>query len=177
MLMATPFSTTFLDFAGGIGTLAVGHCPPSVVNAVQTQAADLLHLCAIVGTYEPYVRVSEMMNEIVPGDFPKKTILLNSGAEANETAIKIARSYTNRPAVIVFEGAYHGRTNLTLAMTSKYGLFKKGFGPYAPEIYRLPYPNVYRRPAGLTPPSGWPDRGRVHRRLHCSAGERLHRAG
>jgi 4-aminobutyrate aminotransferase/(S)-3-amino-2-methylpropionate transaminase len=141
---------TFLDFAGGIGTLAVGHCPPSVVNAVQTQAADLLHLCAIVGTYEPYVRVSEMMNEIVPGDFPKKTILLNSGAEANETAIKIARSYTNRPAVIVFEGAYHGRTNLTLAMTSKYGLFKKGFGPYAPEIYRLPYPNVYRRPAGLT---------------------------
>ncbi|MBN8591585.1 MAG: 4-aminobutyrate--2-oxoglutarate transaminase [Anaerolineae bacterium] len=141
---------TFLDFAGGIGTLAVGHCPPSVVNAVQAQAADLLHLCAIVGTYEPYVRVSEMMNEIVPGDFPKKTILLNSGAEANETAIKIARSYTNRPAVIVFEGAYHGRTNLTLAMTSKYGLFKKGFGPYAPEIYRLPYPNVYRRPAGLT---------------------------
>jgi 4-aminobutyrate aminotransferase/(S)-3-amino-2-methylpropionate transaminase len=117
---------------------------------VQTQAADLLHLCAIVGTYEPYVRVSELMNEIVPGDFPKKTILLNSGAEANETAIKIARSYTNRPAVIVFEGAYHGRTNLTLAMTSKYGLFKKGFGPYAPEIYRLPYPNVYRRPAGLT---------------------------
>jgi 4-aminobutyrate aminotransferase/(S)-3-amino-2-methylpropionate transaminase len=141
---------TFLDFAGGIGTLAVGHCPPTVVNAVQAQAADLLHLCAIVGTYEPYVRVSELMNEIVPGDFPKKTILLNSGAEANETAIKIARSYTNRPAVIVFEGAYHGRTNLTLAMTSKYGLFKKGFGPYAPEIYRLPYPNVYRRPAGMT---------------------------
>ena len=79
---------TFLDFAGGIGTLAVGHCPPSVVNAVQTQAADLLHLCAIVGTYEPYVRVSEMMNEIVPGDFRKKTILLNSGAEANKSTIK-----------------------------------------------------------------------------------------
>lgn len=141
---------TFLDFAGGIGTLAVGHCPPNVVEAVQKQAADLIHLCAIVGTYEPYVRVAELLNEVTPGDFPKKSVLLNSGAESLETAIKIARSYTGRPAVIVFEGAYHGRTNLTLAMTSKYSLFKKGFGPFAPEIYRLPFPNVYRRPDSMT---------------------------
>lgn len=141
---------TLLDFAGGIGVLAVGHCPPNVVEAIQKQAADLIHMCAIVGTYEPYVRVAELMNEITPGDFPKKTVLLNSGAEALETCIKISRSFTGRPGVIVFEGGYHGRTNLTLAMTSKYGLFKKGFGPFAPEIYRLPFPNLYRRPAGMS---------------------------
>jgi len=96
------------------------------------------------------VRTAELLNEVTPGDFPKKTVLLNSGAEALETAVKIARSATGRPAVIVFEGAYHGRTNLTLAMTSKYGLFKKGFGPFAPEIYRLPFPYAYRRPAGMS---------------------------
>jgi 4-aminobutyrate aminotransferase / (S)-3-amino-2-methylpropionate transaminase / 5-aminovalerate transaminase len=141
---------TFLDFAGGIGVLAVGHCPPNVVDAIKNQAEQLIHLCAIVGTYEPYVQAAELMNEVTPGDFPKKTILLNSGAEGNETAVKIARAYTGRPAIIVFEGAYHGRTNLTLAMTSKYGLFKKNFGPFAPEIYRLPFPNVYRRPAGIS---------------------------
>jgi 4-aminobutyrate aminotransferase / (S)-3-amino-2-methylpropionate transaminase / 5-aminovalerate transaminase len=141
---------TLLDFAGGIGVLAVGHCPPNVVNAIQTQAADLLHLCAIVGTYQSYVEVAELLNEVTPGDFQKKTILLNSGAEAIETAVKIARAYTKRAGIIVFEGAYHGRTNLTLAMTSKYGLFKKNFGPFAPEIYRLPLPNMYRRPASMT---------------------------
>lgn len=141
---------TFLDFAGGIGALAVGHCPPNVVAALQQQAADLIHLCAIVGTYEPYVRVAELLNEVTPGDFPKKSILVNSGSEAVETAVKIARSYTGRPAIIVFENAYHGRTNLTLAMTSKYNLFKKGFGPFAPEVYRLHFPNLYRRPEGLS---------------------------
>ena len=138
-----------LDFAGGIGALAVGHCPPNVVQALQDQAEKLIHLCAIVGTYEPYVRVAELLNEVTPGDFPKKTILLNSGAEGIETAVKIARSSTKRAALMVFEGAYHGRTNLTLAMTSKYSLFKKGFGPFAPEVYRLPYPYVYRRPSGI----------------------------
>jgi 4-aminobutyrate aminotransferase/(S)-3-amino-2-methylpropionate transaminase len=141
---------TLLDFAGGIGALAVGHCPPNVVQALQDQAEKLIHLCAIVGTYEPYVRAAELLNEVTPGDFPKKTVLLNSGAEAIETAVKVARSYTRRSAIIVFEGAYHGRTNLTLSMTSKYNLFKKGFGPFAPEIYRLPFPYLYRRPAGLT---------------------------
>ncbi len=141
---------TLLDFAGGIGALAVGHCPPGVVAALQAQAEKLIHLCAIVGTYEPYVAVLEALNAVAPGDFPKKSVLLNSGAEAVETAVKIARAHTGRPAIIVFEGAYHGRTNLTLAMTSKYALFKKGFGPFAPEVYRLPFPNLYRRPAGMS---------------------------
>ncbi len=139
-----------LDFAGGIGVLAAGHCPPTVVNALKNQAEQLIHLCAIVGTYEPFVEVAEMLNALTPGDFPKKTVLLNSGAEALETCVKISRAHTGRAAVVVFEGAYHGRTNLTLAMTSKYGLFKKGFGPFAPEIYRLPFPNLYRRPAGMS---------------------------
>lgn len=141
---------TFLDFAGGIGVLAVGHCPPNVVNAIQRQAENLIHLCAIVGTYEPYVEVAESLNALAPGDFAKKTVLLNSGAEGVETAVKIARAYTRRSAIVVFEGAYHGRTNLTLAMTSKYGLFKQGFGPFAPEVYRLPFPNLYRRPPGMS---------------------------
>ena len=141
---------TLLDFAGGIGVLAVGHNPPNVVEAIKNQAEQLIHLCAIVGTYEPYVRVAELLNEVTPGDYPKKTVLMNSGAEGIELAVNIARSYTGRSAIIVFEGAYHGRTNMTLSMTSKYGLFKKGFGPFAPEIYRLPFPNVYRRPAGMT---------------------------
>ncbi|MGJ3239778.1 MAG: 4-aminobutyrate--2-oxoglutarate transaminase [Anaerolineae bacterium] len=139
-----------LDFAGGIGVLATGHCPPQVVAALQAQAEQLIHMCAIVGTYEPFVRVAELLNEITPGDHAKKTVLLNSGAEAVEAAVKIARSYTGRQAIIVFEGAYHGRSNMTMAMTSKYALFKKGFGPFAPEVYRLPYPNPYRTPQGMS---------------------------
>lgn len=139
-----------LDFAGGIGVLAIGHCPPSVVAALKNQAEKLIHMCSIVSTYEPFVAIAELLNEVTPGSGPKKTVLLNSGAEAVETAVKIARSYTGRPAIIVFEGAYHGRTNLTLSMTSKFALFKKSFGPFAPEIYRLPFPNSYRRPAEMS---------------------------
>ncbi len=139
-----------LDFAGGIGVLAVGHTPALVVDAIKAQAEQLLHLCAIVGTYEPFVRVAELLNEVTPGDFRKKTVLMNSGAEAIETAVNIARASTGRSGIIVFEGAYHGRTNMTLSMTSKYGLFKKGFGPFAPEVYRLPFPNIYRRSPALS---------------------------
>ncbi|MEM7336271.1 MAG: 4-aminobutyrate--2-oxoglutarate transaminase [Chloroflexota bacterium] len=141
---------TLLDFAGGIGMLAVGHCPPNVVNAMKEQAEKLVHMCSIVSSYEPMVEVAELLNQITPGDHAKKSVLLNSGAEAVEAAVKIARAYTGREAIVVFEGAYHGRTNMTMAMTSKYGLFKKGFGPFAPEIYRLPFPNVYRKPADLS---------------------------
>ncbi|MBI5931960.1 MAG: 4-aminobutyrate--2-oxoglutarate transaminase [Chloroflexi bacterium] len=141
---------TLIDLAGGIGMLAVGHSPASVVQAMQAQAEKYIHICSLVATYEPYVRLCELLNEITPGDFPKKTLLANSGSESVENAIKIARYYTGRPAVITFEGAYHGRTLLTLSLTSKYGLFKKGFGPYAPEIYRLPAPNLYRRPAQMS---------------------------
>lgn len=139
-----------LDFAGGIGVLAVGHCPPSVTQAIQAQAAKLIHMCSIVSTYEPLVELAELLNEVTPGDFPKKSVFLNSGAEAVEAAVKIARAYTKRQAIIVFEGAYHGRTNLTMGMTSKYALFKKGFGPFPPEIYRLPFPNLYRKPAQMS---------------------------
>ncbi len=141
---------TLIDFAGGIGMLAVGHCPSNVVDAMKAQADKLVHMCALVGTYEPYVRLAELLNSITPGDFAKKTVLANSGAEAVENAVKLARVYTKRQAIVVFEGAYHGRTLLTLSLTSKYSLFKRGFGPFAPEIYRFPAPNLYRRPSSMT---------------------------
>jgi 4-aminobutyrate aminotransferase/(S)-3-amino-2-methylpropionate transaminase len=137
-----------LDFAGGIGVLAVGHCPPRVVEAVTAQAERLIHVCAIVASHEPYVRVAERLNQLTPGSFAKKTLLMNTGAEAVEAAVNVARAHTRRQGIVVFEGAYHGRTNLTLAMTSKFSLFKKGFGPFAPEIYRFPFPDLYRRPTG-----------------------------
>lgn len=134
---------TLLDFVSGIGTLAVGHCPPEVTAAIQAQAAKLIHLSALVGTYEPYVELCERLNAAVPISGPCKTLLANAGAEGVENAIKIARAATGRQAVIVFEGAYHGRTLLTLSLTSR-TYFKKKFGPFAPEIYRAPFPYAYR---------------------------------
>jgi 4-aminobutyrate aminotransferase/(S)-3-amino-2-methylpropionate transaminase len=141
---------TLIDMAGGIGMIAVGHSPAPVVRAIAEQAQRFVHVCALVATYEPYVRLAEMLNEISPGTFLKKTILANSGAESVEYAVKLSRKYTGRPTIICFEGGYHGRTLLTLSLTSKYGLFKSGFGPFAPEIVRLPVPHVYRTPAGMT---------------------------
>jgi 4-aminobutyrate aminotransferase/(S)-3-amino-2-methylpropionate transaminase len=140
----------FIDLAGGIGMLAAGHCPPAVVEAMKAQAEKFIHGCFIVGTFEPYVELAELLNKVTPGSHAKKTILANSGSEAVENAVKFARVFTKRQGVLVFEGAYHGRTLLTLSMTSKYVLFKKGFGPYASEIYRIPAPNVYRRPHQMT---------------------------
>jgi 4-aminobutyrate aminotransferase / (S)-3-amino-2-methylpropionate transaminase / 5-aminovalerate transaminase len=137
---------TLLDFAGGIGVLAVGHTPTPIVEAMKQQLDELVHICAIVSTTESYVELCERLNEIVPGNFPKKSILSNTGAEAVENAIRCARAYTKRPAVICFEGSYHGRTLLTMTLTSKYDLFKKGFGPFASDVYRLPFPYMYRRP-------------------------------
>lgn len=134
---------TLIDFIGGIGVLNAGHCPPQLVEAIQAQAAKLIHFCALVGTYEPYVELAEMLNAAVPISGPCKTLLSNSGAEGVENAIKFARAATGRPAIIVFEGGYHGRTLLTLSLTSKYA-FKKNFGPFAPEIYRAPFPSAYR---------------------------------
>lgn len=134
---------TLLDFVSGIGTLSVGHCPPEVVAAVQAQAAKLIHFSALVGTYEPYVELSERLNAAVPISGPCKTLLANSGAEGVENAIKIARAATGRQAIVVFDGAYHGRTLLTLTLTSR-TFFKKGFGPFAPEVYRAPFPYAYR---------------------------------
>jgi 4-aminobutyrate aminotransferase / (S)-3-amino-2-methylpropionate transaminase / 5-aminovalerate transaminase len=142
---------TLIDLAGGIGMLGVGHSPGPVVEAIKRQAEKYLHPCALVATYEPYIELAELLNELTPGVFAKKTILANSGAEAVENAVKLARKYTGRPSIICFEGGFHGRTLLTLSLTSKYGLFKSGFGPFAPEIVRLPIPNIYRRPGGMTP--------------------------
>ncbi len=140
---------TLIDFAGGIGMLAVGHTPDRLVAAMKAQAEKLIHMSAIVSTFEPMVEAAERLNRLAPGDFAKKTVFMNTGAEAVETAVHIARSYTKRQGIVVFDGAYHGRTNMTMAMTSKFNLFKKGFGPFAPEIYRFPFPNVYRRPPGM----------------------------
>jgi 4-aminobutyrate aminotransferase/(S)-3-amino-2-methylpropionate transaminase len=141
---------TLIDLAGGLGMLAVGHTPPRVVDAIVAQAQKLVHPCALVTSYEPYVRLAELLNEITPGAFAKKTLLTNSGAEAVEEAVKLARKHTGRPAIVCFEGGYHGRTLLALSLTSKYALFKRGFGPFAPEIVRLPIPDVYRTPNGMT---------------------------
>lgn len=135
---------TLLDFVGGIGVLATGHTPPAIVDAIQKQAAELLHLSALVGTYEPYIALAERLNDLVPIGGPNKTLFANSGAESVENAVKIARAATGRPAIIAFEGGYHGRTLGTLSLTSKYGLFKKQFGPFLPEVYRAPFPYVYR---------------------------------
>ncbi len=139
-----------IDLAGGIGVLAVGHTPDGVVDALRAQAEKLIHMCAIVSTYEPLVEAAERLNRLAPGDFAKKTVFMNTGAEAVETAVNICRAYTKRQGVVVFDGAYHGRTNLTMAMTSKSNLFKKGFGPFSPEVYRFPFPNLYRRPVETT---------------------------
>jgi len=141
---------TLIDFAGGIGMLAVGHAPAPVVKAITEQAQKYVHVCALVTTYEPYIQLAELLNEITPGSFKKKTIFANSGAESVENAVSLSRKYTGRPSIICFEGGYHGRTLLTLSLTSKYGLFKSGFGPFAPEIVRLPIPDVYRTPSGMT---------------------------
>jgi 4-aminobutyrate aminotransferase/(S)-3-amino-2-methylpropionate transaminase len=140
----------FIDLAGGIGVLALGHTPETVCAAMTKQTADLIHMCAVVSTYEPFVLLAERLNEITPGNFPKKTVLLNTGAEAVEVAVGLCRWFTRRQAVVAFEGAYHGRTNLAMAMTSKFTQFKPGFGPFTPEVYRFPFPDVYHRPAAMT---------------------------
>lgn len=133
-----------LDFAGGIGCLNVGHRAPTVAAAVGRQMERYWHTCFHVTPYEGYVRLAERLNALAPGDFPKKTLLLNSGAEAVENAVKIARAYTGRSAVICFEDAFHGRTLLAMSLTSKTHPYKAGFGPGAGEVYRVPYAYCYR---------------------------------
>lgn len=135
---------TFLDFAGGIGTMNVGHANADVLAAAAAQLERFTHTCFSVAPYEGYVALAEKLNAIVPGAFEKKTLLVNSGAEAVENAVKIARAATGRGGVIVFEHAFHGRTLLALSMTSKTSPYKLGFGPFAPEVHRLPYPYEYR---------------------------------
>jgi 4-aminobutyrate aminotransferase/(S)-3-amino-2-methylpropionate transaminase len=140
----------FLDFAGGIGCLNVGHRHPRVLAAIREQMEKYLHLCFSVTPYESYVAVAEKLNALAPGDFPKKTFIINTGAEAVENAIKIARAYTKRPAVICFEDAFHGRTLLTMSLTSKTHPYKTGFAPFASDIYRIPFAYSYRATAAAT---------------------------
>jgi 4-aminobutyrate aminotransferase/(S)-3-amino-2-methylpropionate transaminase len=135
---------TFLDFAGGIGTVNVGHAHPNVVAAIRAQSEKLIHTCFNVAQYESYVALAEKLNDIVPTRGPRKTVLFNSGAEAVENAVKIARRVTGRPGVITFEHGFAGRTYMALTLTSKAMPYKAGFGPFVPEVYRLPYPYHYR---------------------------------
>ena len=137
----------YLDFVGGIGTLALGHAHPKVTAAVAEQARKLTHMCFQVAMYEPYVAVAEELNRRAPGDTPKKTLLLSTGAEATENAVKIAREYTRRPGVIAFAHGYHGRTLLALSMTGKNAPYKQHFGPFCSEIYHTPFPYEHH---GLT---------------------------
>lgn len=134
----------YYDFAGGIGVQNVGHTHPKVVQAVRDQAERLIHTCFQVALYEPYVDLAEILNRIAPGPTPKKTLLLTTGAEATENAVKIAREYTRRPAVIAFQNGYHGRTLLALTMTGKNVPYKQHFGPFCSEIYHAPYPYEFR---------------------------------
>jgi 4-aminobutyrate aminotransferase/(S)-3-amino-2-methylpropionate transaminase len=142
----------FIDFAGGIGVLNTGHRHPAVMAAVRAELDRLTHTCFAVASYESYVALAERLNRITPGSHEKRTLLVNSGAEAIENAVKIARYRTGRPAVVAFEHAFHGRTNLGMALTAKPMPYKKGFGPFAPEVYRAPFPYCYR--CSLAGPSG-----------------------
>ena len=135
---------SFIDLGSGIAVTGVGNSHPAVVAAIQDQAARFTHTCFMVSPYEGYVAVAEALNRVTPGDFPKKSALFNSGAEAVENAVKIARKFTGKSAVVAFDHAYHGRTNLTMALTAKSMPYKSGFGPFAAEIYRAPMSYPYR---------------------------------
>ena len=138
----------FIDLAGGLGVLNVGRGNERVLAAVREQVDKFLHECWHVSMYEGYVELAERLNELTPGDAPKKTLLANSGAEAVENAVKIARYATGRPAVVTFSNAFHGRTLLGMTLTAKEMPYKHGFGPFAPEVYRAAFPYPFRCPAG-----------------------------
>jgi len=143
----------YIDFAGGIGCANAGHRQEHVVEAIRAQLDKFLHTCVQVTPYEGYIRLAERMNKVTPGKFPKKTLFVNSGAEAVENAVKIARAYTKRPAIIAFEDAFHGRTMMTLALTSKTHPYKAGFAPFPGDVYRVPFAYCYRCSYNLKYPS------------------------
>jgi 4-aminobutyrate aminotransferase/(S)-3-amino-2-methylpropionate transaminase len=142
----------YIDFAGGIAVMNVGHSHPKVVAAIKDQAEKFTHTCFMVVPYEGAVRLGERLCALTPGSFPKKAFFANAGAEAVENAVKIARYYTKKMGIIVFDNAFHGRTLLTMTMTHKAKPYKFGFGPFASEIYRMPYAYCYRCPFGLEYP-------------------------
>ncbi len=137
-----------IDFATGIAVLNVGHSAPEVVKAAHAQLELDTHTCFHVSANEPYIELAERLNALVPGDAPKKTMFANSGAEAVENAVKIARRFTGRQAIVTFDHAFHGRTLLAMSLTAKVMPYKQGMGPFAPEIYRLPFAYPYRWPSG-----------------------------
>ncbi|SDQ99077.1 4-aminobutyrate--2-oxoglutarate transaminase [Thermostaphylospora chromogena] len=139
---------SLIDFGSGIAVTNVGNAAPRVVERVRKQVADFTHTCFMVTPYESYVRVCETLNRITPGDHDKRTFLVNSGAEAVENAVKVARHATGRPAVVVFDHGYHGRTLLTMTLTAKNMPYKHRFGPFAPEVYRAPLAYPFRWPTG-----------------------------
>ncbi|MFI5612314.1 4-aminobutyrate--2-oxoglutarate transaminase [Amycolatopsis sp. NPDC051903] len=143
-LLTDADGNVLIDFGSGIAVTNVGHSAPEVVDRVRKQACWFTHTCFMVTPYEGYVEVCEALAELTPGDHAKKSVLFNSGAEAVENAVKIARAATGRQAVVVFDHAYHGRTNLTMALTAKSVPYKHGFGPFAPEVYRVPGSYPYR---------------------------------
>jgi 4-aminobutyrate aminotransferase / (S)-3-amino-2-methylpropionate transaminase / 5-aminovalerate transaminase len=134
----------FIDLGSGIAVTTIGNSAPRVIDAVRAQVADFTHTCFMVTPYEQYIAVAEHLNRLTPGSAEKRSVLFNSGAEAVENAVKIARSYTRKPAVVAFDHAYHGRTNMTMALTAKSMPYKSGFGPFAPEIYRAPLSYPFR---------------------------------
>lgn len=138
----------FVDFAGGIGVQNIGHRDDGVVEAVKEQLDKYIHACFHVNMYEPYVDLAEKLTEVTPGNYPKKAMFVNSGAEAVENAIKIARAYTGKSGIISMQGSFHGRTNMTMSITSKYKPYKNGFGPFACETYKTDYAYCYRCPLG-----------------------------
>lgn len=144
---------TYIDFAGGIGVNNVGHGHPKVVKAITDQAGSYIHTCFHVAMYEPYVALAEKLNQLAPGNFDKMTMFANSGAEAVENAVKITRYATKRSGIVCFENAFHGRTQLAMSLTSKVKPYKFNFGPFVPEIYRMPYAYCYRCPFKLAYPS------------------------
>jgi 4-aminobutyrate aminotransferase/(S)-3-amino-2-methylpropionate transaminase len=142
----------YVDFAAGIGVMNVGHCHPKVVEAIRDQAGLYSHTCFGIVGYESYLRLADKLNQVTPGEFPKRTFFVNSGAEAVENAVKIARYVTGRKSIIAFEDGFHGRTYMTLSLTSQVSPYKTGFGPYASDVYRIPYAYCYRCPLCLTYP-------------------------
>ena len=139
---------SIIDMGAGIAVVNVGNAAPRIVANVQKQVEAFTHTCFMVAPYSGYIEVCEALNRLTPGSHKKKSALFNSGAEAIENAVKISRAFTKRQAVVVFEHGYHGRTNLTMAMTAKNMPYKNGFGPFASEIYRMPMAYPYRWPGG-----------------------------
>jgi 4-aminobutyrate aminotransferase / (S)-3-amino-2-methylpropionate transaminase / 5-aminovalerate transaminase len=142
-----------IDFAGGIGVMNVGHSHPKVVAAIKDQAEKFTHTCFHIVMYEPYLELAEKLCGLAPGSFPKMAMFANSGAEAVENSVKVARHHTKRQAIICFENGFHGRTYMAMTLTSKVKPYKFGFGPFMPDVYRMPCAYCYRCPFGLTYPA------------------------